>query len=315
MPSSPSDPASVSKDTVEQSLKLLRELARTKDVPQKGVTVTDAPSTLLADVPSTPTTDAPSAPATEAASALATDIPSAPAADVPSNDQETAHSDVSSTQPPSHRLAGGRLLWLVALGFSFVVAGLITTFLYRAPKSGGPVASSPLPASPAPVEKPAEQASTQGLSDLQSVQKAMAECDNEAAQNPAKLYLLIIPVAPVTALAQATRPEGETYQTFSLMTSKATLSGLENASYAIDPRPFLFSIDDPASGERRTWNLVSGLRKIVHNGPEQFLNFRVGFDPTGRGFGLVWSSSYARQPGTCYWINTRFRAVPYEGRF
>ena len=74
MPSPLPDPASVSKDTVEQSLKLLRELARTKDVPQKGVTVTDAPSTLLADVPSTPTTDAPSAPVTDAASVPATNI-------------------------------------------------------------------------------------------------------------------------------------------------------------------------------------------------------------------------------------------------
>ncbi len=338
MPSSPSDPKSASKDTVEQSLKLLRELARIKDVAQKGIPVTDIPSALVTNIPSTPATDAAPASAAGPPSAFATDAPSVPAAilpttpatDIPARDQRTAYSGASSTTPASHRPAGSMSLWLVALSFSCValVAGLITTFLYRTPKYGvhiepprtvraapsAPVASSPPAASPAPAEKPAEQAITQGTSDLQPVQKAMADCDKEAAQNPDKLYLLIIPVAPITALAQATRPESETYPTFYLMTSKATLSGLENASYSIDSRPFIFSIEDPTSGEGKSWNLVSGLKKIVHNGPERFQNFRVGFDPTGRGFGVVWSSSYARQPGVCYWINTRFRVTAYENR-
>src|SRR5882672_9092931 len=101
----------------------------------------------------------------------------------------------------------------------------------------------------------------------------MADCDKEAAQNPANLYLLIIPVSPTTDLARATSPEGEAYQTFFLMTSKTTLASLEAASYAIDPRPFIFSLLDPSNGEKKNWNLVSGLTKLTHNRPEQFRNF------------------------------------------
>jgi hypothetical protein len=211
--------------------------------------------------------------------------------------------------PPTsrHRPAKRRQLWLVVLGFFCValVAGLVAVFDYRTPDSESPQVERAAPS--APVVKPGERAATQHSSELQSVQKAMADCDKEAAQHPESLYLLIIPVSPNTDVARTTAPESEAYQTFFLMTSKATLAGLEDASYTINPRPFIFSIADPTTGQRKNWNLVFGLTKLMHSGPEQFHNFRVGFDPTGRGFGVVWSKTYSRQPSVCYWINVRFR--------
>src|SRR5262249_34514291 len=155
---------------------------------------------------------------------------------------------------------------------------------------------------------PAEQSVVaKGSSDLQSVQKAMAECDQEATRNPTSLYLLIIPVLPDTDLTKTTSPEGETYQTYFLMTSKAMLAGLSGTTYVINRRPFVFSISDSTNGQSKSWNMVSGVTKLKHDGPEQFREFRVGFDPTGRGYGLVWSKPYTRQPNVCYWINVRFR--------
>ena len=286
-----------SKDTTEQSLELLRLLARVKHIPldDRQTAHSGAPFVITENVPETSRTGSPDR--------------------EPSDETSAATSSIAP--PTSHRHPAKRLyLWLVALSLFGValVAGLAAVFLYRTPNAVRELPRVERAAPSAPVVKPAVQTATQGLSELQSVQKAMADCDKEAAQNPESLYLLIIPVWPITDVARTTSPESEIYQTFFLMTSKATLAGLEDASHTIDPRPFIFSIVDPTNSERKNWNLVSGLTKLMHNGPEQFHNFRVGFDPTGRGFGHVWSKTYSRQPSVCYWINVRFRPQSYDAK-
>jgi len=151
------------------------------------------------------------------------------------------------------------------------------------------------------------QPSPQISAEIESVQKAMADCDRQAAQDPKTLNLLIIPVSPNTDAALKTTPEGETYQTFFLMTSKATLAGLQDASYRLNGWPFAFSINNQSAGRRKDLNLTSGLTRLSY-AAEGFGKFRVGFDVSGRGYGLVWSNEYSYQPGTCYWINVRFRS-------
>jgi hypothetical protein len=230
-----------SKDTTEQSLELLRLLARVKHIPldDRQTAHSGAPFVITENVPETSRTGSPDR--------------------EPSDETSAA---TSSIAPPTsrHHPAKRLHLLLVALSLFCVAlvagAGLIAVFLYRTPKAARNIELPRVEraAPSAPVVKPAEQAATQDLSELQSVQKAMANCDKEAAQNPESLYLLIIPVWPNTDVARTTSPESEVYQTFFLMTSKATLAGLEDASYTIDPRPFIFSIVNPTTGERKNLN-------------------------------------------------------------
>ena len=140
----------------------------------------------------------------------------------------------------------------------------------------------------------------------------MTECDRQAAQNPNKLYLLVIPISPNTDGARREAvSQGESYETFYLHTSKTALASLADEAFGIDRLPFTFAITSQSTGDQKNWGLVVGVTQLSHPA-EKFDRFRIGFDVSGRGYGLVWSNSYARQQGACYWINVQFRPPRFE---
>jgi hypothetical protein len=192
----------------------------------------------------------------------------------------------------------------LALGFAAALAGAVGLFFYymtlfiQAPP---PQVES---AVPLPETSPSDTAAP---ATAKLVQQAMAECDREAKADPSALYLLLIPIRPNSDSARMTTLPGEAYETFFLVTSQATIEGLQTNSYATDSRPFGFAITDPATKQTKAWNFVTGVTKLIHKVPDGFSDFRVGFDLTGRGHGWQWSGQYSRNPGLCYWVNVHFR--------
>jgi hypothetical protein len=158
-------------------------------------------------------------------------------------------------------------------------------------------------------EQPASRAEPQtspAPADLQFVQKAMADCDREAAQDRGTLYLLLIPLRRNTDGGQSTAPPGERYESFFLTTSKAALDGLQEGSYSLNLWPFGFAVIDSANKQTKSWNMVAGVTRLTHSA-DGFSKFQVGFDIASRGYGMRWSNEYSRQTGTCYWINVQFQ--------
>jgi hypothetical protein len=138
----------------------------------------------------------------------------------------------------------------------------------------------------------------------QAVQTAMAECDREAERNPDTLHFLVTPVMPAGDAFRLSAEAREEYDSFSLVTAKAMLEGLQDGSLALNARPFRFVIIDSATGQTQIWSAATGMSKFTHKDAAAFSKFRVGFDIPDKG--PQWSNEYPRRAGVCYWVNVRF---------
>jgi hypothetical protein len=159
----------------------------------------------------------------------------------------------------------------------------------------------------APIATPSEPAASSTMdaeAALQSVQTAMAECDQQAQRDPDTLYLLVIPIVPAGDAFRLSAEMKEEYDSFTLVTSKSMLAGLQDGSFALNARPFRFAIIDSATGKTQIWSTATGVSKFTHRDAAAFSKFRLGFDIPDKG--PQWSNEYPRNAGVCYWVNVRF---------
>ena len=151
--------------------------------------------------------------------------------------------------------------------------------------------------------------------DAQSVKQAMADCDAAALASPDTLHLLVTPVTSTAGPVQFSMTAGEIYESFVLVPSQAMIDGLQNGSLAIEVRPFEFFIADQSG--THSWKSSAGQSSFALPNAAKISEFRIGFRTTWSSE-IVWSNSYARRNGACYWINARLRfregaPPPYSG--
>lgn len=241
------------------------------------------------------------------------------------HEKEPNRSETQPSQVAVHQVQSSRSsfrLWPVAIalclalavGIPGILLFLSTRAAHKPERPGLPDNLPSMAAKPGDQtasNAPASQAVGKSSAESRAVQQAMTDCDREAARNPNDLYLLIVPISPNTDAGRKMVRDGESYETFYLVSSQATLAGLADESFGIDRLPFAFAISNPGTEDRKNWGLIAGVTRL--NSPaEKFGSFRVGFDVSGRGFGLVWSNPYPRQEGLCYWINVQFRPAKFE---
>ena len=138
----------------------------------------------------------------------------------------------------------------------------------------------------------------------EAVQTAMAQCDQEAGQNPFSLHFLVTPVVAASSASQPATLPGEAYDSFFLATSESVLDGLRNKTLTVNGASYRFAIIDSATGKTQIWGAASGLSKFTHSDTAAFAKFRVGFDVPDKG--PQWTAEYRRRAGVCYWVNARF---------
>jgi hypothetical protein len=209
-----------------------------------------------------------------------------------------------SPRLPARGERGREAALVAAVGAAAFIAAAVAgaLLLSRGSEHAAPrVEVSPPAAAPA---KPAAAPAADAPAVAQTVQTAMAECDQEAEKNPDALHFLVTPIMPAGDAFRLSAEAREEYDSYSLVTAKAMLEGLQDGSLALNARPFRFAIIDSATGQTQTWSAATGMSKFTHKDAAAFSKFRVGFDIPDKG--PQWSNEYPRRAGVCYWVNVRF---------
>ena len=136
------------------------------------------------------------------------------------------------------------------------------------------------------------------------IERAIAECEAEAARNPETLYFMVIPVVPTDADFQAWAPKanGMAGASVILLGLKNTLDNLRAGSLRLDRRAFEFAILDPATSNTYKWRPAAGVHKYAIRKAKLITSFKPGFEmPLGSEPQWTDGSAIPRQAGTCYW--------------
>lgn len=148
-----------------------------------------------------------------------------------------------------------------------------------------------------------------GAVDLPAIEKAMADCDDEAAKNPDALYFLIVPAISPTKDYQTWSPlsVGDIGTSVILLRSKDALDGLRNGSLVLFTGPYKFSIIDSNTDLTHAWPTVTGVTKFAKSDAAAISGFRVRF-----GFSDVVGDTpsnfrFPRDKGVCYWVSALLR--------
>jgi hypothetical protein len=142
------------------------------------------------------------------------------------------------------------------------------------------------------------------------IERAIGQCEREAARTPYTLYFLVIPVVPTDGDAKAWIPKsnGTIGTSVLLLGSQDTLEGLRAGSLRLDRRAYRFSILDPATSHAYDWRLALGVHKFAIRDASTIAAFKPGFDFRSRG-GVTWADgAIPREAGTCYWTGTLARS-------
>ena len=159
-------------------------------------------------------------------------------------------------------------------------------------------------AAAAPVPIPVTPAG--GTADIPTIEKAMNDCDDDAARDPDGLYFVVLPVtSPIKNYQPWVRVSvGEIGTSVILLRSKDSLAGLRDGSLNLYGKPYSFSIIDAATEAKHVWNPVTGVAKFSQRAQAaQVESFRVRF-----GFGDFVGDTpsnfrFPRQKGVCYWVS------------
>jgi hypothetical protein len=161
------------------------------------------------------------------------------------------------------------------------------------------------PASVITVVKP----TADGAVDLPAIEKAMADCDEEAAKNRDALYFLIVPATSPAKNYQtwASLSVGDIGTSVILLRSKDALDGLRSGSLALFSGQYRFSIIDSSTDITHDWPAVRGVAKFAKTDAAAISGFRVRF-----GFSEVVGDTpsnfrFPRDKGVCYWVSALLR--------
>jgi hypothetical protein len=158
-----------------------------------------------------------------------------------------------------------------------------------------PVAAPASAPAPAPVSPKA---------DLRWIERAMVDCDREAAHDPDALYFFIIPVMPGTKDFQSWSPiaAGQGGHSILLLRSKDMLDGLQDGSLSLYPGRYTFAISDPSGNDRHIWSPSVGLTKLTDRDAPTMSRFSVAFSLADDLPQMQMGFGFAREKGVCYWV-------------
>lgn len=148
-----------------------------------------------------------------------------------------------------------------------------------------------------------------GVLDLPAIQKAMADCDDEAAKRPDALYFLILPVlSPIKNYQPwVAASVGEIGSSVILLPSKAALDGLREGSLTLYRGQYTFSIIDAASEATQSWGPTAGVARFAKLDAAQVAGFRVRFGFADFVGDTPSNFRFPRQKGVCYWVSALLR--------
>jgi hypothetical protein len=146
------------------------------------------------------------------------------------------------------------------------------------------------PAAPAPL-------------DLAALSRAMQDCETEAARQPTTLYFLVV---PMTSKAQ----DEEQWQAKSLndignailLSSDVALDGLKRGALTLASEEYVFNVRDRA-GALYNWKGSTGIARLTIPNADKIAGFNIQFQTRSKTSDAAWGSEFARQVGTCYWVN------------
>jgi hypothetical protein len=159
-----------------------------------------------------------------------------------------------------------------------------------------PKPAAPPAAEPAPVPKPGEFA---------WIEKAMADCEAEAHQQPDRIFFLLIPlVAPEGRMADwRMLAAGQLGGGIPLVSSTDALAGLQAGTIALSTAEYQFAIRDEATGKAINWTPAKGVVKLVTPPAKDIKAFRPGMLVNDFSLEPPWGTPFSRQPGSCYWAS------------
>jgi hypothetical protein len=148
-----------------------------------------------------------------------------------------------------------------------------------------------------------------GSIDLPAIEKAMADCDDEAARNQDGLYFLILPLLSPVKNYQPwiAASVGEIGASVILLRSKDAIDGLRDGSLSLYRGAYTFSIIDASTEASHAWTSATGVAKFTKTDAAQVAGFRVRFGFADFVGDTPSNFRFPRQKGVCYWVSALLR--------
>jgi hypothetical protein len=151
---------------------------------------------------------------------------------------------------------------------------------------------------------PGGDATEQVSEDFTWLETAMKECDDVAANAPDALYFLVIPLA-------AAPEDDEGWRKVSLndlgnavlLKANVALEGLMQGHLVVSGEQYRFNIRDETTNTVFKWSPSTGVKRFSSNEAKTIESFRVQMLTDNRSNESAWGAAFARQRGTCYWVN------------
>jgi hypothetical protein len=135
------------------------------------------------------------------------------------------------------------------------------------------------------------------------IERAIGQCEAEAARNADTLYFLVIPVvATGDRQAWLAKSNGTIGGSILLLGSRDTLDGVRAGSLRLDVRAFNFSILEPSTSRVYKWRPALGVHKFAIRNASAVVTFKPGLElPVGGEARWADGGAIIRERGTCYW--------------
>jgi hypothetical protein len=148
-----------------------------------------------------------------------------------------------------------------------------------------------------------------GSADLPTIQKALDDCDVEAARRPDALYFVILPLLSPVKNYQPwiAASVGEIGTSVILLRSKDALDGLRDGSLTLYRGAYTFSIIDATTESTHTWSEASGVARLGKAAAADVTGFRVRFGFADFVGDTPSNFRFPRQKGVCYWVSALLR--------
>ena len=295
----PSNPAPSAAD-IEAALDALQVLARRHHADAAG-----SPPVIPPDLEDDPFPRRPASPyaASDAAAAHAAALPA------PADAAEWAANDDLPVGVPRKRARWASTALIVASAAVLAVLLVGALSLSRQLFHSAETAAPPSQDAAGPVADTAVQVPAAGALDLPAIEKAMADCDAEAAKRPDALYFLILPVlSPIKNYQPwVAASVGEIGSSVILLPSRATLGGLREGSLTLYRGQYTFSIIDASSEATQSWGPTAGVARFAKLDAAQIAGFRVRFGFADFVGDTPSNFRFPRQKGVCYWVSALLR--------
>jgi hypothetical protein len=209
------------------------------------------------------------------------------------------------------RLGSTLLIVVSAAVLAVLLVGALSLtrqIFHRAPdpaQSDATTTSVGAATAPIPVRMP----NPDGTADLPTIQKALDECDTEAARTPDALYFVILPLlSPVKDYQPwIAASVGEIGSSVILLRSKDALDGLRDGSLTLYRGSYTFSIIDAATETPHAWSKADGVVRLGKPDAAAIDGFRVRFGFADFVGDTPSNFRFPRQKGVCYWVSALLR--------